>query len=141
MSSIQKVYEAALWYISPGGRKNAQKGLEVSFILVAETEGFIFGPISYEEVDPLSPRVPHPPDNMTGDVMALIGTATVVAQRMEIPEKKFTDELLDRDRAAMRDVTRKIFLKGGTNLTDDECDDIINEYGPEAALEGARRLH
>lgn len=130
-------HEAALWFNAdkPTEYSDAKKGIEIAFVDTALALGVMFGPISFEIVDPLSPRVPPPPANFRGAIRCLIGTATVVS--LWTPrESRFTDDLKPSDLADLRRATRQAFMQaGGFTMTDEECDDWINEVGPDAAVD------
>jgi len=126
----------ALWYNAEvtGELDAAVRGIERELEYIAEAANIILSDIVWENVDPLSPRVPDPPEHMNGGVRALIGTATVKAHGLEIPESNFTDDLTAFDLADLRKATRNAFRdNGGEFLTDEECDQIINDNGPDVA--------
>lgn len=129
--------ECGLWYNAdkPTERANAKKGVETAFFNTGMAYNVNFGPISYEDVDPLSPRVCAPPDHFQGTVRCLIGTARVVSYYT--PQcSRFTDDLRPHELAEFRRATRDAFMRaGGFKLSDEECDDWINEVGPDAAVD------
>ncbi len=98
---------------------------------MTDVDGAVFGDIEYEIVKADDPRLPHPPEAFVGNVCAMIGTGTVIHVKLVVAEAEFTKELTDEHLDRLRGVTRSAFKD--KSLTDDECDAIINEFGPETA--------
>lgn len=140
--SVGSAMEAAYWYnaADAAAKKDAEVNVRSAFESVEDQLGCRFGPLAWEDVDPLSPRVPDPPPWMQGQVRALIGMGVIFTYPNARIESKFIADLEEEDLRKLRAATRKMFAKsGGIALTDEECDEIINEYGPDAALDDLRR--
>lgn len=105
-------------------------------------KGFRHGPLRFEEKLPKSdPRVPEVPDHIQGpDVRLLIGEADIVGLVVIETGRAFIGDLDRLDLERLRHITRKSFVESnpGQILTDMECDDVIEELGPEAAYEAIR---
>jgi hypothetical protein len=129
---IGDVIPAALWYNNdnPKEKTDAERGITEVINGIAAEEEVKIGPFHWDDVDPLSPRVPEPPKHYQGDARCLIGEVVVIGH-MKDPSKDFASDLEEDDLQRLRAITRE---KMGP-LTDDECDDQINEWGPEVAYE------
>ena len=105
-------------------------------------KGFYHGPIKWTEKFPGGERVPPVPDHIQGiNVRLLVAEADVVAEIPRAARCKFVNDLDKKDLKHLRDVTRKNYAMKhpGVMLTDLECDEIIEEIGPEVAMEEVRR--
>lgn len=125
---------AALWFNDdhPKDRADAVRGIKEALEMTAADAGVKLGPIQWDVVDPLSPRVPTPPDTFQGDIKCMIGEAIIVGH-IKTDDKNFTDDLEPHDLERLRKSTRK--QMGNANLTDEECDDFINDFGPDVAYD------
>jgi len=135
--------ETALWYNAnePKDKDEAKKGIETVFVQTAYHHGVQFGPIQWEDVDPFSPRVPNPPKYMK-NARALIGVASVYRHMDEAPNSFFTEDLSPGDLKELRRRTSDAFEKiSGFPLSDEECDEFINEHGPGVAGAEIMRLN
>lgn len=105
-------------------------------------KGFLPGPVAFTEKKPGEDRVPEVPEHLQGpNVRLLIGEADVLCKAPETGTRGFVGELELKDLLRLRAITRRAYAKevpGGT-MTDQECDDWIEELGPEAALGALRR--
>ena len=133
------IFEASLWYNAdlPGERSSAQEGIERVFVETAYRQGVRFAAIKWEELEPSSPRLKEPPPAyMRGQPRVLLGWAPVVGKLLELPASRFIDDLSDEDLSNMRRRTRQQILRaGGPVISDEICDDLINQHGPPAAAE------
>lgn len=101
--------------------------------------GVLYGAVTFTEKRIGDDRVPAPPDHVQGpDVRLLVAETPITGFTLEPPG--FASELDSSDLLKLRDIVRTKYalLKGGT-LTDMECDDLINDIGPEAAVDKLRR--
>jgi hypothetical protein len=110
---------------------------------LCEEKGFVHGAPRFEELAPHSdPRVPEVPDHIHGpNVRLLIVEADLTGQVFVLSSRRFVGDLDTLDLARLRAITRKAHAEAnaGQILTDMECDDMIEELGPEAALDAIRR--
>jgi hypothetical protein len=101
------------------------------------------GPFTWVIKYPGDDRVPPVPDHIKGiDVKLLVGEASVIAKKTVIHKQSgFVYELTNEDRKLLHRITRKAFAKRqpGSKLSDQHCDAVIEQLGPEAALKTLRR--
>ena len=103
--------------------------------------GFLHGPVTFIEKRPGDERVPEVPDHVQGErVRLLVGEAEIVARKPEDKPGSFIANLDRMDLLRLRKLTREANRKqNNTGLSDVQCDAIIEQYGPEAALETLRK--
>ena len=131
---IGDMLPAALWYNAdhPDEKKDAKRGVEEALQMTAVDSGVTLGPITWDDLDPLSPMLADPPpDNFQGDIRCLVGSAVIVGLVKRPVD--FTDDLTPDDLEKLRASTRK--KMGAPDLTDEECDDQINSWGPDIAAD------
>ncbi len=128
---------AALWFNNdnPQERTDAERGIRESLDMLAEYDDLELGDITWEVVDPLSPRVPEPPEHFQGDIKCLIGTAKITRIKEKAREVDFVDGLSPQDLANLRRITKDKAVEYGELLSDEEADDLINSIGIEVAVE------
>lgn len=139
------IVEAAYWLqgTEPEDMISTCKARVIEAIdeLCAE-KGFVHGPVRFEELPPHSDRrVPDVPDYIQGpDVRLLVAEADIIGPRVIETTRGFIGELDMLDLERLRTITRRAHAQtnAGQVLTDMECDDIIEELGPEAALDALR---
>lgn len=110
---------------------------------LAAANGFFAGPTRWSTKRPGEARVPPVPGDISGpNVQLLVVEATVVARRVVSTPRPFTLELDRADLERLRALTRRGAAAAmcPERLTDDECDSIINEVGPDTAMKALRRL-
>jgi len=130
---------SAYWYYAdnPEAAKEAEDKITDHIFEMAWEYKVRTKPIVWEHVLPGDPQVPDPPKNMMGNIKCAIGAAEVLHSLKMGPD--FTDEIEPYQLALLRDATRRKFMEaGGIDLSDEECDEIINEFAPETA---AKRPH
>ena len=139
------IVQAAWWFDADQsiGRENAKREIKKHFYDFSTGCRVILGPIEWEEVDPLSPRVPEPPKHFQGNIKAMIGTATVVEEMCQVAENRLTNELKPEQLHQMRLATRRAWAQAGGSgfLTDEECEEWINREGPSAAVSQSGTIH
>jgi len=95
--------------------------------------GFVSGEVEFTEKHPMDDVI-EAPDHVSGSrVRLLIGEATVVEKLIESPKGSFVANLELKDLQKLRGI-----LRNYKQLTDFECDTIIEQLGPEAALDTLR---
>jgi len=107
-------------------------------------QGMIHGPVTFIEKRPEEDGVPEVPDHIQGQrVRLLVGEATVVAKAAANKKGSFVGNLDVKDLARLRGIIRRSHHKhmNGGQISNDECDEIIEELGPETALDTLRSLH
>lgn len=108
--------------------------------ILCEQHGFLHGPVRYEALPPKSDRrVPEVPNHLSGpNVRLLVAEADITGIRL-IDNRAFVGDLDPKDLQRLRQINYENAAKRGVFLTIAECDDIIEELGPEAALDTLRR--
>ena len=133
---MAELFEASLWYNAdiPAEKTAAKEGIQETFLRTAVLHATRFGPISYEDLTVFDQRIPTPPPQMKGNIRCLYGSAKTIGELESL--QGITSDLTDEDIRNLRHVTRRAYLKaGGPVLTDEECDQLINEHGPEVIRE------
>jgi len=99
------------------------------------SEGWVRTPVEFHVKHPMDDRVPPVPDHIQGIAVGLlVAEATLIAKKVFSHQGSFIANLERKDLMRLRHLTRK-----GRNLSDEECDEIIEEIGPEAALDTLKR--
>jgi len=147
-SEVGDTLEAAIWL---DGRETV---LERSrFVLDAEDalyqagarHGRVLGSVRWSEKRPGDDRVPPVPEHIQGpNVRLLVAEATVVnVVGVERALPGFAHDLELDDLARLRRVTRRQYRReypDQPELTDRQCDTLINDLGPAAAVDTLRSL-
>ena len=117
-----------------------ERDLQATLAGMAADQGVIIGPLMMVEKKPGEDRVPPVPDGVQGmNVRLLVGEARVVGQLPTEAPWNFVMDLDSKDLRRLRKLTRRA---APSSLTDEECDEIINEIGPDSALRTLReRVH
>ena len=102
---------------------------------------FSFSPVTFSEKKPSGDRVPKVPDGIRGiNVRLLVAESEIIGRRPETPKGSFIAYLDKLDLDRLRTITRNARLKiHRQSLTDTECDEIIEEIGPDAAVDVLRK--
>lgn len=144
---IGDVIETAMWI---DGRETLEQRAhferDVSAALAAAQaeSGLMLGSVTYTEKRPGEDRVPKVPDHIQGpDVRLLVAEAMVVGHMPVFGAQPswFTDDLGPDDLAVLRRLTRDAYALQfplRPLLTDRQCETIINDLGPDAALDTLR---
>lgn len=136
--------ESAVWITgeeSPSIRARYEQDVRQAVEDLCEEEGIEAGLVIFTEKRPGDDRVPSVPDHVQGSrVRLLVGEAQILGSRVATSEGSFVSNLEKKDLVRLRAITRNGYLKQhpGYVLTDDECDQYIEQYGPEAAIETLR---
>ena len=106
-------------------------------------QGWECGPTTFTEKQPGDECVPQVPDHISGPkVRLLVAEATVTGKKVETKPDSFVANLDRKDLARLRKMTRVAHAKHMPSngvLSDTQCDEIIEQLGPEAALDTLRR--
>lgn len=114
-----------------------QKEVTANALETLAAFGLLPGPIQWTELLPGVDRVPPVPDHIQGPaVRLLVATVVAVAKVPETKTRAFVGELEKRDLELLRMFTRR---KAQRELSDAECDDWIEQLGPEAAMAAVRK--
>ena len=140
------VVENAIWVTGdePEGMKDKYKKDAIETIEeLCKTYGFIHGEIVFSEKRPNEDRVPEVPDHIQGScVRLLVLEATLVKKTLQTTEDSFVNNLERKDLVKLRKITRDVVKKHYHRMiNNEECDDIIESLGADAALEAMRTVH
>ena len=136
---------AAVWYDADAEkqRTTAEQMCRHAMHRAMEEYRVILGPLRWADKAPGEEGVPVPViedrDTALGRPLLLVCEADVVAMKPQIVLALggFVNELDANDLARLRKATRDAHRKanpGAPALTDMECDAVINEIGPRAAM-------
>ena len=133
------VVENAVWLTGDEPewmRKQYEQDVSESIDQLCEEFGFSHSPPVFIEKHPEAEDVPPVPDHIQGQrVRLLIGEATVMEKMPETSVGSFVANLEQDDLDRLRTITRKAHAKHNhTLIGNSECDKIIEELGPEAAM-------
>lgn len=135
--SDREQYEAADWISGDSETvvSLAKVYMETAFRRAMEAEGVVLGDIVWQIKKPGDDRVPDPPDNIE-DPHLLYGAADVLYRKPIVAKAEagmindLEPEDLERMRVATRRAHRSVY-PGAADLSDTQCDSIINRQGPE----------
>lgn len=134
-----EVFETAIWMTgeeAPELKERFIEDVRAYLAEVAERDGVVIGPLVMCEKSPGDDRVPPVPDTIQGPaVKLLVGEATVVAVHPAIAPWSFVLDLDKKDLHRLREITRQA---APGPLSDEECDEIIDEIGVETAVRTLR---
>lgn len=109
----------------------------------AAQERMALGVIVWATKRPGDNRVPKVPRHIHGpDVRLLVAEALVLERAQLIVEQSFLLDLDPVDLQRLREITRRQHRRanpGALSLTDTQCDAVIEEVGPEAAMDVVRK--
>ena len=145
---VGDLIESAIWITrdeSPETRARYEQDVIRAIDDTCSEEGFERGAVSFIEKLPGSDRVPEVPEHIQGSrVRLLVAEAQIISKRVINSKGSFISNLDKKDLLRLRQITRNQWLKQhpGQTLNDSECDQYIELYGPEAAIETLRnQLH
>lgn len=137
--------ESAIWINGTEGAElltRYRTDVMNAMLELAASQNLALTPLRWTEKRPGDDRVPPVPDHIQGpDVRLLVAEADVMAQTL-VSAGNFLGELEPRDLARLRRVTREAYLRqypGRAPLTNRQCDTLINDLGPDAALASLER--
>lgn len=138
------VVHSSIWVTgdeSPWIRQQYEQDVIGAIDMLCIEKGFEHGPVKFIEKLPGSDGAPPVPDHIQGSrVRLLIGEADVVAVRVLSSKGSFVANLDKKDLQRLRTITRRAWAKKHPEdvLTDKQCDDYIEQLGPETAVEMIR---
>ena len=143
---IGNVIESAVWITGDEPltlRKRYECDVGNAITCLCEENGFEHGPVKYIEKRPGDDRVPDVPEHIQGSrVRLLVAEAEIVGKKPLASAGSFVANLEKKDLDRLRAITRRKWAEHHwIALTDEQCDDCIDELGPEAALDTLRSLH
>ena len=125
-----------------GMKERYKKDILESFDVLCKQEGFVHGPITVHEKRPEEGIVPVPDHIQGSRVRLLIIEAELVEKLLVVVEASFVSTLERSDLVKLRKITRDRGAKDLKRIISDaECDEVIEELGPDAALATLRTVH
>lgn len=146
---VGEVIESAIWL---SGEENEQMiqafkdRVRINIDEEAKKWNVVVGPMTWVIKKPGDDRVPPVPDAIQGiNVQLLVGEAMVLGpvKPVIMASSGFVYDLRREDLLLLRKITRKAHQRRqpGSGLTDAQCDAVIEQLGPEAALRTLRNGH
>lgn len=142
--------ESAIWLTGtepPELIAHHKAQVEAAILQANEQSGAVTGPLRWVEKLPGTERVPPVPPHISGPcVRLLVAEADVLNVRAS--ESRFLAELEPSDLRRLRKITRDAHRlwwhrnapgQPYTRLTDNQCATLINDLGPDVALEALRK--
>lgn len=137
--TIGEVIESAIWITGDESEELRNRYTHDVTLAIADLcreQGVIHGPIQWLEKAPGSERVPAVPDHIKGSRVRLwVAEATVLEYAPQTSTGSFIANLDQKDLVRLRLLTRRAAKR---SLSDADCDQIIESFGPEAAVETLR---
>lgn len=137
---IGDVIESAIWLTGDESqelRKRYEKDVTQEIADLCQECGVMHSPIRWLEKPPGTERVPEVPKHIQGSrVRLLVAEATVTELTPQSSQGSFIANLDKKDLLRLRILTRRASKQ---NLSDQQCDEIIESYGPKAAIDTLRR--
>lgn len=138
--TLGEVIESAIWITGDEShelRKRYEADVTLAIADLCREHGVIHGPIQWREKRPGTDRVPEVPDHIQGSrVRLLVAEATVTELVPQSSQGSFIANLEKKDLDRLRALTRKAAKQ---NLSNEQCDAVIESIGPEAAIDTLRR--
>lgn len=134
------VIEFAVWITgdeAPEIRQQYDQDIRQAISMVCSRNGFEHGPVTLIEKLPGAERVPEVPKHIQGSrVRLLVAEATVDGVAVRTSKGSFCANLDKKDLLRLRAITRRAWqqLHPQDVLSDQQCDDYIEELGPETAI-------
>lgn len=141
---VGEVIESAIWITgNEPVEMRRQYEIDVTQAIddLCDEHGLSHSPVKFIEKRPGDERVPPVPDHIQGDkVRLLIAEATVDYPDVCNSVGSFVANLEKKDLDTLRKITRREWAKKYPVdvLSDEQCDDYIEELGPESALDTLR---
>jgi hypothetical protein len=151
IASIGDTLESAVWL---DGRETIEDRVRFQRDAIGSLEAYCarhgrsIGPVMWVEKKPGEPRVPPVPAHIKGPlVRLLVAEAPVIAEPgIKIVKPGFVHDLEPNDAALLRRITRKQYRKAYPDrrkypdLTDRQCDTLLNDLGPQAAVDTLKSM-
>ena len=135
--------ESSVWLTgeeSPELRRQYEKDVAEAIEYFCCEHCFQHGPVTFTEKKPGDDRVPPVPDHVAGPAVRLLLAESEITSKVQTSVGSFTAQLDKVDLQRLREITRRVRRSYGAPLSNRECDAIIEEIGPEAALTTLRKI-
>lgn len=137
--NIGDLIESAIWVTGdepPELRARYEQDVREAISYLCFEHGFVSGEVTFIEKHPMDDVI-EVPDHVFGQrVRLLVGEATVVEKLIESSKGSFVANLDIKDLQRLRGIIRT-----HRQLSDLDCDEIIEQIGPEAAVDTLRSIH
>lgn len=136
---IGDIVESAIWLTGdePEDLRTRYEGdVKEAINCLCEDEGFLHNEVKFVEHHPEESGIPNVPDHINGSRVRLLrGETVLVSYRPVERPVSFVANLDAKDLGRLQQITRKAHYKHfNKNISDIECNDIIESLGPEAGL-------
>lgn len=142
LMNIGDTIESAIWVTgeeSPEDRTRYEQDVCDAIGYLCHENGFVPGSVTFIEKHPMDDDVPEVPDHIQGEkVRLLVGESIIDSKLVKTSVGSFVANLDIKDLKKLRSITRQAARRQLSNM---ECDEIIEQIGPEAALNTLRKLH
>ena len=137
--NLGDVVESAIWITGEESqeiRKRYEVDVTQAIDDLCKEMHYVRGPIVWFEKVPGTNRVPEVPDHIQGiRVRLLVAEAEIVGLAPVAGNDSFIANLDKKDLVRLRHLTRKGAVNGTKqNISDKECDEIIDKLGPEVIV-------
>ncbi len=135
---VGDVIETGMWVTGDDDPKLLERydsDVKEAFDYFIGSQGFTYGEVKKYEKHPMDDRVGEVPDHIQGSRVRLLVYETEVTGRRIENTGSFIGNLELSDLKRLRGIIRKCAKRQVSNK---ECDMIIEEVGPEAAVEAMR---
>lgn len=139
---IGDLIESAIWLTGDESqeiRHQYEADVRYAISALCEDQGYEHGPVTFREKHPGTDGIPPVPDHIQGSrVRLLVAEAEVVGIRVLSSKGSFVANLEKKDLQRLRTITRRTWAKNNPNdllLSNKQCDDYIEQLGPETAVE------
>ncbi len=142
---IGEAVNAATWCTgeeTPEEFTNMIEACKAQISTEVEGAGFAHGPFRGTVRKPGEEGCPEVPDHIHGaDVKLMVLEVDIVCRLPQLNKRSFVGDLDKKDLMRIRAITRGAHLSCNPDakfLTDAECDDIIENIGPDSAMADVR---
>lgn len=124
---------------TPQDRAEYERDVRQAIADLCADHGMVHGPVRLMELKPGDERTPAVPDHIQGPDVRLLAVEADIVGELSL-RRGFIGDLEPKDLDRLRSITRAKWLAEypWREPTLDELDAIIEEFGPEAALDDLR---
>ncbi len=136
---IGDVIESAIWLSgeeTPEQRAMFEKDVTDAIGYFCSENHYAHGPVTFTEKHPMDDDVPEVPDHIQGQRVRLLVAAADIEQAVKTSIGSFVAQLEHKDLMKLRGVIRKY-----GSMSNEDCDEIIEELGPDSALDTLKTIH
>lgn len=146
-----ELIENAIWLDgteTPDQRRAYQTLITEAISETCAHHGMEHGPVTFVEKRPGDDRVPPVPKHIEKkagsltEIRLLVAEALITGPAIQEQENRFIFNLEYKDLLRLRAITRSAWQRmapAAPLLTDAECDEVIEQIGPDAAVDALRK--